>query len=262
MSWRISRGGWLPAAEEVFEMMKRLLVLAICAVFVASFACAIALAAAEDNSPVSLDLKDADVKSAIESLFRGRNRNYSITQDVTGVIPSLSITGVPFDQALKSLLKSAGLVYRVENSVYIISKKPEVSATALVDTSAVAATDTSAVDTTTTVESIIDKIPLSNTGASQILSIMQGNGVNGNSGYGGYGMGGMGMMGYGMMGGGMMGGGMMGGGYGGGSYGGFGGGSYGGYGGGSYGGYNRGSYGGGSYGGYGGGSYGGGYRSW
>jgi hypothetical protein len=244
-------------------MLSRLLAIVMCAVFMAGFGCAMALAA-EDNSPVSLDLKDADVKSAIESLFRGRNLNYSIGQDVTGVIPSMSITGVPFDQALKSLLKSAGLVYRVENSVYIISKKPEVSAAALVDTSAVVGTDTSAVDTTTTVESIIDKIPLSNTGASEILSIMQGGGSNGNSGYGGMGGYGGGMMGGGMMGGGMMGGGM--GGYGGGMQGGYGGGGYGGssrggYGnssyGGGYGGSSRGGYGGGGYGGYGGQS-----RSW
>ncbi len=247
-------------------MLKRLLAILMFAVLLAGFVCVVAVMAQEDNSPVSLDLKDADVKSAIESLFRGRNRNYSIAQDVSGVIPSCSITGLPFDQALKSLLKSAGLVYRVENSVYIISKKPDVSAAALVDTSAVAPVDTAAVDTTTTVESIIDKIPLSNTGASEILAIMQGNGVNGNSGYGGYGGG---MMGGGMMGGGMMGGGMMGGGYGGGGYGG------GGYGGGGYGGgygSSRGSYGSGGYGGgygssrgsYGSGGYGGGggYRSW
>ena len=254
-------------------MLKRLLAILTFAVFLSGFAFAFAVLAQEDNSPVSLELKDADVRSAIESLFRGRNRNYSIAQDVSGVIPSCSISGLPFDQALKSLLKSAGLVYRVENSVYMISKKPETSTAGLVDTSAVAlGTDTASVDTTTTVESIIDKIPLSNTGASEILSIMQGSGVSG--GYGGYSGYGGGMMG-GMMGGygGGYGGGMMGG-YGGG-YGGYGGG-YGGYGGG----YNRGSYGGGyggyggGYGGYGGGynrgsygggyggSYGGGYRSW
>jgi len=198
------------------------------------FASAIVLAAAEDNSTVSLELKDADVKSAIESLFRGRGRNYSITQEVSGVVPSLSISGVSFDQALKSLLKSSGLVYRVESSVYIISKKPDVSATALVDATATAATDTAATDTTTTVETIIDKIPLSNTGASEILSIMKGE-TNNSYGSGGYGNSG---------------------GYGGSSYGGYGGGS--GYGGG----YGGSSYGGSSYGGgYGGSSYGSSNRS-
>ena len=164
-------------------MLTRCIAVLVVTLLVTGLACAVVMAA-EDNSPVTLDLKDADVKSAIESLFRGRNRNYSISQDVAGAIPSLSITGVPFDQALKSLLKSAGLVYRVENNVYMINKKPETSASATMDPSAMVAVDSSAVDTTTTVESIIDKIPLSNTGASEILAIMQGSN-SGSSGYGG-----------------------------------------------------------------------------
>lgn len=245
-------------------MSVRYIAILIAMTLVAGFGCSVAVMAADDDTPVTLELKDADVRSAIESLFRGRSRNYSISQDVSGIIPSLSISGVSFDNALKSLLKSAGLVYRVENSVYMINKKPDTSATSMLDAAAATAADTTALDETTTVEeSIIDKIPLNNTGASQILAIMQGSGSNSNSNYGGYGMGGM-------MGGMMMGG--MGsyggyGGYGGSSYGGYGGssrlgggygGSYGGYGG-SYGGYGGSSrYGGSSYGGY----SGGGYRGW
>ncbi len=228
-------------------MFTRCIAVFMATLFVAGLACAVAFAA-EDNSPVSLDLKDADVKSAIESLFRGRSRNYSVSQDVSGIIPSLSISGVPFDQALKSLLKSAGLVYRVENNVYMISKKPETSTMPTVDPGAAAALDPGAVDTTTTVESVIDKVPLSNTGASQILAIMKGNENNNQNSYG------MGMMGMNGMGNSSFGNSS----FGGGSFGGssFGGGSYGGYGGSSYGSSNRGSY---------GGSYGGssgGYRSW
>ena len=239
-------------AEEVFEMLARCIAILVVTLLVTGLVCAVVMAA-EDNSPVTLDLKDADVKSAIESLFRGRSRNYSISQDVAGAIPSLSITGVPFDQALKSLLKSAGLVYRVENNVYMISKKPETSASATMDPSAMVAVDSSAVDMTTTVVITIASIKLYNSGGSEILAVMQGNNNNSSGGYGN------GMMG-GMMGGGMMGGmgGMMGGmgggsGYGGGMMGGMGGGY-----GGSSGGY------GGSRGGYGGssGGYGGGGRSW
>ena len=184
--------------------------------------------AADDDEPISLDLKDVDVRAAIESLFRGTNRNYFIAQDVTGTIPSLSITDVPFTQALKSVLKSAGLVYRVENSVYMISKKPATSLTGTTGVSGVlpgvtsAASDSVTVDTTTTVETIIDKVPLTNMSASEIIAMMKGEG------------------------------GSYGGGYGGSSYGGYGGG----YGGSSYGGYGSSSrYGGSSsYGGYGGSS--------
>ncbi len=247
-------------------MSVRYIAILIAMTLVAGFGCSVAVMAADDDAPVTLELKDADVRSAIESLFRGRSRNYSISQDVSGLIPSLSISGVSFDNALKSLLKSAGLVYRVENSVYMINKKPDTSATSMLDAASAAAVDTAGLDETTTVEeSIIDKIPLNNTGASQILAIMQGSGSNSNSSYGGYGGGMMG----GMMGGmgSYGGGGYGGGGYGGGSYGGSsrygGGGSYGGYGGSSYGGSYGGSsrnYGGGSS--YGGGYSGGGYRGW
>lgn len=244
-------------------MLTKCIAILVVALVVGGFACAVVSAAVDDSSPVTLDLKDVEVKSAIDALFRGRpGKNFSISQDVSGIIPSLSISNVPFDSALKSLLKTAGLVYRIENNVYMISKKPDSNPYASTTDPGVAAapgTDPT-IDTTTTVESVIDKVPLSNMGASQMLGIMSGNSSqSGGSQMGGMGMGGMGMGG---MGGGMggMGGGMggMSGGYGGMS-GGYGGGMSrggGGYGGGGYGG------GGGSYGG-GGGSYGGGMsRGW
>ena len=85
---------------------------------------------------------------------------------------------VPFDQAFKSLLKTAGLVYRIEGGVYMITKKPDANPyTSTVDTglAAVAPGAETAIDTTTTVESIIDKVPLNNMGATEMLGIMSGN---------------------------------------------------------------------------------------
>ena len=210
--------------------------------------CAVAQAADATNPTVNLDLKDVDVRSAIEALFKNTGRNFAIDPLVTGVIPSLSFKDVAFDQALRNLVKTAGLVYRQDGDIYLISKKPDATSTAGVATAV--AVDTAVVDTTTAPETQIEKVPLSNTGAGELLSMMNGN--NSGGGYGG-GMGGYGgsMGGYG---GGMggYGGGM--GGYGNSSRGGYGGGSsYGGYGGSS----SRGGYGGGSsYGGYGGSSYG------
>lgn len=241
-------------------MLTKCVAILVVALFIGSLACAVAFAAVDDNSPVTLDLKDVEVKSAIDALFRGRpGKNFTISQDVSGIIPSLSISNVQFDAALKSLLKASNLVYRIENGVYMISKKPDSNPYASITdpTGVVAPGADATIDTTTTVESTIDKVPLNNMGASEMLSIMSGN-SNQYGGGGGYGMmGGMGGMGGGMGG---YGGGM--GGYGGGM-GGYGGGGYGGrssYGGGGYGGSSygsRGSYGGGS---YGGGGYGG--RSW
>jgi type II secretory pathway component HofQ len=212
---------------------------------------------------VNLDLKDTDVRSAIEVLFRNTGKNFTVDQNVQGTIAALSIKDVPFDAALKSLAKSAGLVYRIDGGVYMISKRPDAT-TATVASAPVV--DTNPVETPTTEPEIrIEKISLNNVSASEILSILGG----GNRNYGGYGLGGN----YGMYGG-------SGNGYGS-SYG-YGNNSYGGgnrWGGSGYGnsygngygmnfqggGYNNSSryrgYGGSGYSGY-GGNYGGGYRSW
>ena len=246
-------------------MLTKGIAIILMSLILGGLACAVSFAAVDDNSPVTLDLKDVEVKSAIDALFRGRpGKNFSISQDVSGIIPSLSISNVPFDSALKSLLKTAGLVYRIENSVYMISKKPDANPyAATADPGLVASTPgaDAAIDTTTTVESIIDKVPLNNMGATEMLGIMSGNSnqYGGSGGMGGMGMGGM-MGGMGGMGMGGMSGGMGGmGGMRGGMSGGYGGMSGGGYGGmsGGYGGGSR------SSGGYGGGSsYGGGSRGW
>ena len=47
--------------------------------------------AADNHGNVSLDLKDVDVRAAIESLFRGTGMNFTIDQDVQGTIPSVVI---------------------------------------------------------------------------------------------------------------------------------------------------------------------------
>jgi len=205
-----------------------------------------ALAADEGKTAnIELTLQDGDVRAAIQAFFQAAGVNYAIDPEVQGVVPSLSFKGVPFEVALRSLVKAAGLVYRVSDGIYIISKKPDVSTTtASLSTTLPTTTDTTVVDTTTAEETTIEKVPLSNTGASAILAMMNGNTSGSSYGYGSYGGYGGGFGGYG-------------GGFG--SYGGYGGyggyGSYGGYGGyGSYGSY--GSYGRSSYGGY------GGYRSW
>mgnify|MGYP005837156779 FL=1 len=252
----------------MLRLQAKWLAVAAPAVIVSVLVCA-AVCAQDDDAPVSLDLKDVDVKAAIDALFRGTGRNFSLAQGIEGTIPSLSFKDVPFSQALKNLMKSAGLVYRVENGIYTITKKPETTTTYDPNAAGLAAaTDATAVETTTTSEAVIEKITLNNSSPREMLDLMKGGGQGGQGGYGG-GYGGYGG-GYGGYGGGYGG---YGGGYGGygGGYGGYGGG-YGGYGGSSYGGYGGGygSYGGsrsygGSYGGYGsyGGSYGGGgYRRW
>jgi hypothetical protein len=223
--------------------------------------------AASDN--VTLELKDLDVRSAIQALFRNSGKNFAIDPNASGRIPALSFKDVPFDKALSSLLKSVGLIHRYDGNIYIISKKiestppPEVAYTP---------GTLPEVEQPVAEEVVIDKVPLNYSSATEILAAMSGDSGRGYGGFSGYG-GGMGGYGGGMGGYGGMG--MMGGmgGYGGGMMGGMGGyggmgmmggmssmggmGGYGGYGGGMTGGY--GGYGGsrsyGSYGGYGGFGY-------
>ncbi len=234
------------------------LIVAILAVVMAlGIGCAAAYAA-DSTGNVSLDLKDVDVRAAIESLFRGTGKSFTIDQEVQGTIPSVVIRDVPFDVALKTLARTAGLIYRVDTGIYLIQKKqvvPDVAAPVVQDT-------TVEVQATTTEETVIDKIPLSNTGASELLGMMNGQTGNGNSGYGnsGYGNSGFGGGGYGNsgFGGGGMGG--FGGGFGNSGFGGgsnYGGGGFGG--GGNYGGGYGGNSGFGGNSGYGGGGFGGGY---
>lgn len=175
----------------------------------------LAAEAAQPSAKVNLELKDTDVRSAIEALFRGTGQNYAIDANVTGMISALSIKDVSFDAALRSLTKSSGLVFRQDGGVYIISMRPDTGQMPGVSGggAGMAVAETPVIEETTATEVRIEKIPLSNVSASEILAILQG---GKNSGYGGgygssYGMmngggmgNGMGMnSGYGMMNGGM-----------------------------------------------------------
>jgi len=222
------------------------------------------LAATGVADTITLELKDVEVRSAVEALFRNSGKNFSIDQNVQGNVSSLSFKDVPFETALKNLTKSTGLVYRVDAGVYIISKRPDIPATMTSAYGGMSVPVAEYVDPTTPASELtIEKIPLNYTSASEILAVMSGSGRDFASMYGQMGLGGR-YQGNGQYGGGY-------GQYGGGGYspygGGYGGGNsnYGGYGGGysPYGGGNS-NYGGrsnyGNYGGYGG--TGGGNRGW
>ena len=109
--------------------------LVVIVVAASSWACNAAYAT--DDKLVSLELKDIDVKSAIESLFRNTGKNFAIEPDVVGTIPSMSIKDVRFDIALKSLTKTANLVYRIDNDIYLISKRPVLAPQTAVENAAV-----------------------------------------------------------------------------------------------------------------------------
>jgi len=203
------------------------------------------------NKKVTLNLENADIRYALQLLFKSAGVNYSLDQQVGGTV-TVSLTDVSFRTALESILRStqstSPLTYRVEDGVYIISPKQEQTT----ETSQ----NSQEENTTTQPKYRFVKIPLnyadvfdmaSAFGGSVIVSRFSsstsGNGYGGGLGGGGFGGGGYG--------GGL--GGFGGGGFGGGGLGGFGGG---GFGGGGLGGFGGGGFGGG---GFGGGGFGGGF---
>jgi hypothetical protein len=140
-------------------------------------AAAPARSATASSPNVNLEMKDVDIRSAVEALFRNAGKNYTIDQDVTGTVSSLSIKDVPFDAALKNLTKSVGLIFRVDNNgeIYHISKRPEVSGRDGIGGSPMPAPPieppVEADDT------IIEKIPLNYTSATEILAMLGSGGT-------------------------------------------------------------------------------------
>jgi len=195
---------------------------------IAAFACAgmlligvpqTAYAQQAKMPPITLDLRDAPIRQALEQLFNSANAQFSIDPNVAGFI-TLKIVDQPFENALKLIMRSSTvpLTYTVENNVYLVKVRP-------IDNTNVNVAPPPTLETTEErtyqpLEVIpltyIDPFDLQQVLGVQILPIeLRGASMGGGmmGGMGGM-MGGMGGMGGGMMGGmgGMgMGGGMMGG---------------------------------------------------
>ncbi|MGQ9454967.1 MAG: hypothetical protein ACUVRS_04940 [Armatimonadota bacterium] len=149
----------------------------------------------EKQHLINLELKDIDIRSAIEALFKNSGKNYAIDSNVLGIVPSVSFKDVEFETALRNLCKTAGLVYRVDNTggseVYIISRKPEQPVTPITTNPS---TTVEVVEETIEREVVIEKVPLTHMSASEMLAILGGAGreygglgiYGGYTGYGGY----------------------------------------------------------------------------
>jgi hypothetical protein len=73
---------------------------------------------------VSLDLKDAPIRDALEKLFRQTKSDYSLDNSVQGYV-TLKITDQPFETALRLLITRSAtpLTYTKESGVYIIKPR-------------------------------------------------------------------------------------------------------------------------------------------
>ena len=67
--------------------------------------------------PVTLVVDDVPVAQVLQALVTQENRNLVISPDVSGTL-SLNLTGVPWRQALQTVVASAGLVLHEERSIF------------------------------------------------------------------------------------------------------------------------------------------------
>jgi hypothetical protein len=75
--------------------------------------------------PITLDLRDAPIREALQQVFNTVKADYSIDNAVAGYV-TLKITDQPFENALKLIMRSASipLTYTKESGVYIVKPRP------------------------------------------------------------------------------------------------------------------------------------------
>ena len=215
------------------------------------------------DKPITLNLNNVEIKTALKLLFKSAGiTNYTIADNVQGYA-NINSTGVPFTVALNQLLNSVNAAFTVDNGSYNIAiKRPTPPPPATVvpqpNGTTIAPGDTNAASTADQpkrfypipinkydayyIALLLGSQGIVRVGVNEVIPAAQAGGGNGQGGQGGQsGFGGSPASGISSIGG-------AGGGFGGGGFGG-GGGGYGGRGGGGFGG---------SSGGFGGGSFGGG----
>lgn len=69
--------------------------------------------------PVTLVVDDVPVAQVLQALVTQENRSLVISPDVSGTL-SLNLTGVPWRQALQTVVASAGLVLHEERSIFYV----------------------------------------------------------------------------------------------------------------------------------------------
>jgi hypothetical protein len=122
--WKAA-GIWITV--EVFEMKLWICVAFLVVVLAVETSANTQTTLKKDPERISLEFTSAPVTTALNVLFNGKGINFVIQPDVQGTVNSLHLSDVPFEVALKALMKSVDppLVYKKDGDVYIISvKKP------------------------------------------------------------------------------------------------------------------------------------------
>ena len=79
-----------------------------------------------EGEPISLDFQDVPVRQVLQIIAKVNGFNLVTTDTVTGNV-SISLTGVPWDQALEMILKIKGLDKRQEGNILLIAPSDELS---------------------------------------------------------------------------------------------------------------------------------------
>lgn len=84
-------------------------------------------AASYDGEPISLDFQDVPVRQVLQIIAQVNGFNLVTTDTVTGNV-TISLNGVPWDQALSMILKIKGLDQRLEGNILLIAPVEELAA--------------------------------------------------------------------------------------------------------------------------------------
>ncbi|MEQ1822685.1 MAG: hypothetical protein ABL949_09255, partial [Fimbriimonadaceae bacterium] len=75
-----------------------------------------------DKVIASLELQSADVRDALQILFKNVDVSYTVAGDVQGTV-TVNLKNQTFEVVLQAILKQADATYRVEGGIYNIIKK-------------------------------------------------------------------------------------------------------------------------------------------
>ena len=79
-----------------------------------------------DGEPISLDFQDVPVRNVLQIIAQVNNFNLVTTDTVRGNV-TVSLSGVPWDQALDMILKIRGLDKRLEGNILLIAPSEELA---------------------------------------------------------------------------------------------------------------------------------------
>jgi len=143
-------------------------------VLVVAMAAAAAVQAAESEKRITIDVRDADLRFVVASIFDQAGLDYSFAGDVGGIVTA-HIEDRPVDEALRAVLSPLGCVWRKIGGSYIISKKEapmQDDRGAAISSSISIPPDPSGDKQDEKVK--VDKVPLGYADAGDIVAFLQG----------------------------------------------------------------------------------------